>query len=464
MFPPNRRAASGWRYALSLIAQATGYTLGTSFIYATWRDVEIAQIRQDALEVCKVGYVVIDSPVSATRKQQAWSGSLKPAMIQHWKHTFGAGFDANRPETWPQPASGKCYEASSKNNKVPQLPLLTTDNYKLQAMCVYLVDPELEGRVHFGVKTHPKLLLLMSPLALLAGGVGRLRRAVASAPHSSSSSSSSSSSNSSSSSSSASVVLEGSDQSWHLVNLPSPKHGHAGQAVPFATHIDGGESNAFQKPNGRLPAVVPLPPSPPTPPLSSEEKLLLMMLHQLCILFHCETPGDLLPVHGATGFYPQSHLVLLSAWNKASVGGAGDAACIPWASHVYAIRQVGQECASSLVQVAIPEAKQLVAFGLCMHTVMWAEQAMGPQGLDIRVIQSAKIKCAAEIRQSHVLQRAVVASIPQHALIRVLARADRREWQAVLGVTDVDADRAEALSRAYLAYAKQAPSQKKWDR
>lgn len=414
--PP--RPSSGWRQAASILGQAAGYSVGSSFIYGVWRERELAEIRLHAVELVRNGYVMIDSPVSPAQKRAAWT-VLKPVLLEHWNKTFGAaGFDADRPETWPQPESGKLYASSSTNNKVPGLPRLTSDNYRLQSLCVFLVDPLLEGRVHFGSQTHFRLALLMGPLSFLSGA--------------------------------GSTVLQGSDQSWHLANLANKKHGRVGEAIPWAGHIDGGENNAYHK--GRVPAVVP--PPPPSPPSSSpspEDALLLTLLHQLGILFHCETPGELKPVHGATGFYSQSHLPLLLAWR--TPGG------IPWGSHVGAIRQLCQrECAPSLSQPPLPESKQVVVFGLTAHTTMWALEGMGPGATDIRVIQNAKIKASSEMRQSHDQQRAFVDAIPHDALLRVLARGDRAEWKSVIGLTDDELDRAEALSKTYLAYAAATPS------
>lgn len=410
-----RPKPSGWRQGLSILGQAAGYSVGTSFIYGVWRERELAAIRIDAIALVKSGYVIIDSPVSPAQKRAAWD-VLKPVLMAHWTKAFGS----EGSDTWPQPASGKLYSASSTNNKVNGLPRLTTDNYRLQSLCVYLVDPLLEGRVHFGTQTHFRLALLMGPFAFfggVAGGVGK-------------------------------TVLQGSDQSWHLANLVN-KHGRAGEAIPWAGHIDGGENNAFQV--GRVPTVVPPSPSP-HPSQSPEDGLLLTLLHQLCILFHCETPGDLQPVHGPTGFYLQSHLPLLLAWRMIPGG-------IPWGAHVGAIRQLcQQECAPSLTQPPLPETKQVVVFGLTAHTTMWAVKGMGLDANEVRVIQNAKVKASSEVRQSHDKQRAFIDAIPHDALVRVLARGNREEWKTVLGLTDAEVDRAEVLAKTYLAHAAASPA------
>jgi hypothetical protein len=62
-----------------------------------------------------------------------------------------------------------------------------------------------------------------------------------------------------------------------------------------------------------------------TPPsvVSIEEALLQLVASQTVIQFHCCTPGNLEPIHGATGMYEGSHLLVSAALRKVyeSLGG-----------------------------------------------------------------------------------------------------------------------------------------------
>ena len=421
------------------VALAAGYSLGTVFIYQVWREKELAVIRQDSLELCRRGYVVLPSHVSPSQKREAWESHLLSAMIAHWKKT--PGFIYEDPATWPAPANGKNKEMSSTMNKVPGLPRLTTDNFRVQAICSFLVDPSLT-RVHFGANTHPKLLLLANPLYLLLGGpqnYNRLAQAfsVQVLP----------------------LELQGSDQSWHIVSVAS-KNGKdkVGQPLPNGAHIDGGENSVFTK--SGLPAISPPPTAGSATPSSFEDRLLLTLCHQLAIIFYAETPGFVGPEQGATGFYPQSHLALAKALKDIAP------ATIPWDVHSRAMSEMASDPLATILQPSLPDGTQLLCFGFTMHSAMWASRAMNdgnvpltdgaPAQGDIRIVQNSKIKASAALRTApHEVQLRALAAIPQDSFLRVLARGDPREMETVFGYKDdsASADRVLALSQRYATAA-----------
>ena len=82
-----------------------------------------------------------------------------------------------------------------------------------------------------------------------------------------------------------------------------------------------------------------------------------------------------------------------------------------------------------------------------MHTAMYAKRLMND--VDIRVIQNCKIKVNRRIRTDHALQYAVLQHIPEHSLLRVMARGDVSEWQAVLGLSEREVREVEERAKLY---------------
>ena len=174
-------------------------------VYNDWRESEIAKIRSMAIELLRNGTIMLESPISPQQKKDAWQSSLRPKMIAHWKKEF-PGFEYANQETWPQPENGKEYRMTSTFNQVPNLPLLTSGNYQVQGIVAYMMDPKLQ-RVHFGDSTHIKLQLIANPLYVLFGGISNYRKVSKFLwPNPDSDECDC-------------CELEGSDQSWHIVNV-----------------------------------------------------------------------------------------------------------------------------------------------------------------------------------------------------------------------------------------------------
>jgi len=345
-------------------------------------------------------------------------------MMAHWKNV-APNFEIHDEHSWPQPSNGKVYSLTSRDWKVAGLPLLTTSNYRVQAVIAYLLDPSL-SRVHFGQNTHAKLLLLSNPLYLLCGGVENYNRLFHSQRNDA-----------------AAWELEGSDQSWHIVSIPN-KHGvgKIGQAIPWSSHIDAGENSVF----GQRGIPLLYPPGTSEETFSLEEQLLFTLLHQLAIIFYCETPGDLNVARGATGFYPLSHLALLKGMQAAA---REHPKGVPWAVHTSAIKAMGESPVAkcTLQQPVLREDQQLLGFGLTMHATTWAVEAM--EGGFFRVIQNCKLKSSVRVRGSHELQRTLVKAIPSNSLLRLVARGDMQELGHVLGLSEEEIKSVWELADVY---------------
>ena len=333
--------------------QAGAIAITSSYGYTQWRNNKIKEIKLDALKLLKVGYIIIDSPVSTSEKHKAWLNIIKPHMIQHYKSKFSL-FDMNDQSTWPQPAYGKAYQLTSNDDKLPNLPKLISNNYKVQAIVSYIVDPDMNN-INFGHQTHKKLLLLISPLCYLLGldNYNRYKSMTLSdiidllLSRNTSTINSSSVDSSNNKVSDRNIELEGTDQSYHLVNIVNNKYGKIGEPLPWATHIDGGENNIYYR--SGLPALYPPPTvSNATEVLSPEERVLLTLIHQLSILFHCETPGDLGPEQGVTGFYPTSHLYLLRGLHHIMSNEPPHATTTQFQQHAQSVRLLGQDLAHTI--------------------------------------------------------------------------------------------------------------------
>lgn len=398
-------------------------TAASHTLYTFWRKEELASIRKDALTLLRDGILTLPSPVTPSTKKAAWSSTLKPHMVTHWQ-TQSPGCSPTDPTSWPQPLNGKTHSLSSHNCTLPNLPLLISDNPRVQCILAYLLDPTMES-VHFGNQTHFLLRLLLHPLALLIP-LDLLFRFKFTRPRY------------------PPTKLRGHDQSWHLVNLPN-SNGTPGTPIPLATHIDSGERGVYQGQGLLLHQSV---------PSSTEERLLLSLLHQLAILFHCETPGDLGKEEGVTAFYPHSHLALLK--------GVRDlAACtssptpLPWSAHATAIRAWGEgvDAQGWRQQSPMASTQCVLVMGWLAHTTMWAETTM--EGGEIRVIQNCKVSSSCEEGEGGGVTSSTPFIHPQ-SLLRVLARGNKEEWRHVLGLSEGEIRTVDEMAGKYVGLYKEA--------
>jgi len=321
---------------------------GCSLGHAKFRQDELGLLQAQADQLCMHGFVEIEG-VEPSAKQVAWL-MLRPALYSHYVAKFPAFSTSSPAPSWPRPDNGKTYEMTV-TKKVDGLPLLVSSNYTAQALSAYLVSSNL-SLVHFGPQTHYKLKLLISPLWFLLGdsfspsNMGRPMHS-----------------------------LHGEDQAWHIPSFPNEvkKPG----AKPKNSHYDGGRNGVYSKgiPDSQTEDCQ-------SDSIQSQRRMLKFMLKQLAIMFYCETPGTLEPRHGATGFYSSSHLAMLEALRRASLGGGG----ISWSNHSKAVREVYEN--KRALQPTTGEGRAYLALGTLVHTAMWGSELMKGE---VRVIQNAKI-------------------------------------------------------------------------
>jgi len=351
--------------------------------------------------------------VSKEEKRRAWVDIIKPHLLEHWQKAEPSL--SIEEENWPTPPRGRNIHLTSTKN-LQGLPKVFSHNYTPQAVLAFVVDPNLK-LVHFGDQTDMKLRALISPLWALSSllqnmGVENQRMQEFCAPQDM-------------------FELCGDDQSWHVVHLPNRKHGTLGLPWPDGAHCDAGYDSLYMR------GVPPVRPHDDTPGskaaglhrsrsiinLEFQQKLLAMALQQLAILFYCETPGDLTPSRGATGFYPRTHLVVLDGLrqylhHKRQADGAYNEAeaILSWYDHTNAVRElfeptigravekgairahdIARAGTEVLVQPTLQDGQALLALGPLVHTTMWCRELM-PEN-NPRVILNCKIAGTKEIRR-----------------------------------------------------------------
>jgi len=362
------------RASLVLVINTVGI-----FAYEAGRRLEIVKLEEEATVFAETGMIFLESPVSSKQKIDVWNSIVKPHMIDTWIKTI-IDYDISKDllSQIDQPSHGKTYNLGS-SKKLDHLPKLCTDNYRVQLIVGYMIDPSLKS-VDFGNQTHWKYRFIRDPFYKFF--YDTITNNKSKAP----------------------LILEGSDQSWHITVIKN-KHGEANKPVPWATHIDGGEDGVMMR-NGWPPVK--------DSSLTTDEELLLILLHQLAILFYCETPGDLGIEEGVTGFFPSSHRAVINVFRKLLNDQKGEN--IPHSKITTVLRYFGKENANDIEQFVIPENKVLLAFGTMVHTPMWATKLMVND--ELRVIQNCKIKFSSDVRKANIQkQREIINLIPNKSLL-----------------------------------------------
>jgi len=153
--------------------------------------------------------------------------------------------------------------------------------------------------------------------------------------------------------------------------------------------------------------------------LTLDEKILLMLLHQISILFYCETPGNLGINQGVTGFYQNSHRAIIKTFRKILENSENNNNNVPHGKITNVIRLFGKENPNPL-QSPLLENQIMLAFGTLVHTPMWASESMTNN--EIRVIQNCKIKFNEDLRKGNLQkQREIINVIPKDSLLYLLA-------------------------------------------
>jgi len=418
--------------------------------YEYWRSKTMEEIKRLAHTLLGNGFVRISSCVTKRQKERAWYNINLAHLLERWKKEpkVDSNFNYYDKSSHPSPPEGRNYHFSSTSHPVgPEVPLLITNNFFAQAVVLYLLDPSMRGLCHFGhEQTHTFVKLLMRPLWCFFGKSFMPRY--------------------NNNSNGRSLELEGSDSAWMLVNFPNAKKAAEAEAEgkvplwkPSNVHIDAGENCAFEREG-----IPPLPPPPPLATSSSSSSLLFedlvlnMLLHQLAILFYCDTPGRLGAKEGATAFVRYSHLSVLEglflALNELNKdgkqqegegGGGGGASVlrnVPWKTSVNALKRWGDELstrASSssaapsplcFEQPELEEGHALLALGVTVHSAVYPSRLM--ENEQVRAILNCKIKANKGLRKvgggggadnALLLFQLVSSNIPQDSPLRLLARS-----------------------------------------
>jgi hypothetical protein len=254
--------------------------------YFVYRELEIRRISRLARKFAINGYVCIKG-ITPERKRRVWHKYLSHALFSFWRERH-PGMATDDPDTWPCPSNGKAYE-DNMTQRIEQTPLIYSENYEAQAILCCFLSPRLR-HVSFGLQTHWKLKLLLSPL----WAIGLFNDPC----------------------SYGSLVLHGDDQAWHIVNWPAP-HFNASQPVPEGGHIDSGPDAVFAR--FGMPPQLALDVSANIgndlrvhgPDIITNIAMLSLLLHQTSVLYYCETPGQLSAREGMTGLVRGSHIILL---------------------------------------------------------------------------------------------------------------------------------------------------------
>jgi hypothetical protein len=337
------------------------------------------------------GSILLDSNVSQWDKFACWHFKLKPNMLKIW-NLFN--FIPSDDRTWP--TGRTTHHLSLTNGNIPGMPQIFSNSFHVQAIISQILDPSLM-LIHFGPSTHWKLKLLVQPLWLLSNEYRPEDM----------------------------FLFEGSDQAWHIVNIPqidtniSAISGVTSRQKVDGTHLDGGEDGVFHR------CGFPLQTSENDSSLKHlvEDRMLTSLLHQLAIVFYCETPGRMGIEEGATGVFTHSHFVVIEAINRVLTR-LGCRYSIPWIAFHKSMKEFGnpssgEESTSSLCrQIEVPHDKMVLSFGLTAHTAMRASRLM--EGGEVRTIVNCKVKAAKDIRESEQSQSRLVSRIPRDSLLRRL--------------------------------------------
>lgn len=369
--------------------------------YVVYREVELRRISQLAKQFVINGYVCI-SGIDPKRKKRVWNNSLSNSLFSFWRKRHPE-ISCNIPDTWPCPLNGKSYE-DNMTQHIESTPLLYSENYEAQAILCLVVSPRLKC-ASFGPQTHWRLKLLISLCWMLG---------LQDCPESNKE-----------------IVFQGDDQAWHIVNWPA-RELDVSQPVPDGGHIDSGPDAIFASLGMPPPLEIvsgtlhsdrtdmPIPFSCVNDPdVISKYAMLSLLLHQVGILYYCETPGELSAREGVTGIIRSSHIILMECLRRKISQASSMAYCEGVMKSPVVVWEDKQSLASSnpipsagirlalkrwsgsvgalsrLVQPVVHEGQAVLCMGCVVHTAMRPVTPMCSRTDGImmsapRVIQNAK--------------------------------------------------------------------------
>lgn len=351
------------------------FSLSTSIIsYITWRGKVLRLITDIGNDLALQGFVTLPSSISCNDKTKAWNNIIEPVLKQHW---LNHGFDPCDISTFPSPET-KPYHLSY-NKPIDGLLPICSSNFILQAVIAYIIDPSL-SLIHYGSQSSLCFMLIAGPC--LISRLVRLQSV---------------------------YQLYCIDQSWHIVNIPDLSNGGmSGKAKNLSAHIDSGADGIFAKDVLSNDALLGANAS-----LSPAGKILYMMMHQLAVVIHCETPGVLGEREGSTGLYRHSHIQLLQSLKDIYDSKIRH---ISWSQLQAAIKQY---CSGiNPTQAILHDDEILLMMGSLVHTPMTANSLMNGR---VRVINNCKIHARDHILRDKQRLINFIRHIPRDSILSRLA-------------------------------------------
>ena len=308
-----------------------------------WREREKARLYGLAMTLSSHGFVKVKG-IASSVKETAWR-EYEPLLEAKWirerckerrkvddEKGQKSSFNINNPVTWPHSESGryKSYghhgAASGRLDSVGRsldYPVrLWDDNYEAQAVVAVFVGGTLDGRVHWGDRTHWKLRLLMfRPWNAVASlfkntdcirGVDDLDVAESKSEYQK---------QDYSNESEVELILDGENNGWGITIFPTTKKEQGGKPTLKHAHIDGGRNSIFQKDGfpfrGKPGAVESYCDCDEAENMRLDVELMQLVAAQAAIQIVCCTPGKLDAAKGVTGIYEGSNLILVAALRDA---------------------------------------------------------------------------------------------------------------------------------------------------
>jgi len=357
--------------------------------YVGWRDGERLRILEKASTLACAGCVVVRAS-PATEKAGAWQSYL-PWLERSWQRASKLNFDAREPRTWPRVENGRAHAFTHiPNDQGQRFPIDVWSHYEAQAVLCALVDPSLQGRVHFGAwRTHWRLRCLLGrPLLVTAPQGGDLTRR------------------------GGDLTLLGEKNGWGIVVFPTSGK-DVGEPTPRHAHVDGGRAGildqfgvgCFDDQNDDN---------------ENDLEVYRLLALQLAFAIYCCTPGDLTPARGATGIYESSHLVVIAAIRERldrnrTQGRTTTTTTWRAVKHALNADNDGKGPLAGLRrQLALADDEMLLVAGPVAHGTMFATDPM--PGPFPRVIMNPK--CFVKPDDDDLFSRTAARALKAHALPR----------------------------------------------
>ena len=398
-----------------------------------YRHREKKALKEKAIIFLSKGILGIPTTITFEEKHQSWFKYLLPQLINHWKVVV-AGFDIDNVVTWPHPKNGRAYETTLQQANDTGLRPLFSSNYEIQSLIYYILDPSFR-LCTFRTQTHWKLYLLMTLSDALINIFNKCIHYFTNQYDIFSLEVSK-------------YAVMGSDTAWYLPNWPCEDPVNLQKPWHRNTHIDSGYENYY---------------SYGVPISLIEEDVLkgvkakqdavalrvfFMVMKMIGIIFRYDTPSlaPIQPVHGTTGLFPYSPIMLLAAFqlflSQRQREGGEETTHLSFAAFNECLKRFGEQYHTTTDTLLLPELQLLqptvqynevmIAFGMMLHTSMWSihpilcpshhhdKQTMIPMP---RILENAKIHLQGEYFDSPSKMMTLFDELPSESLLKQVITA-----------------------------------------